>query len=262
MLLRPEHLKLWQMLSPCGSVCSLTRTATRTASRPPSRPWRMLWMTQVIHAHAACTEAAPPDRGPAALARSTEVVDVTKRAPPAARCAQGPAGQPGTWPPWLRPRGTCVGALISSLRQELTPARLRGRVESAYLFIESGAAAPGALVSGLLAAQLGLTAPFWLGGLIGLFLMVSAWPTFSAATVDSARRAITVGDRTTEFRSVCHATLRTSATRSMGSVLSSSSDRRRTSLREGHTPTPTSPCMPSVSEISPPWWRSFPQHAR
>jgi MFS family permease len=88
------------------------------------------------------------------------------------------------------------GALISSLRQELTPARLRGRVESAYRFVESGAAAPGALVGGLLAAQLGLTAPFWLGGITGLLLLAIAWPTFSPATVASARTAITVTDQT------------------------------------------------------------------
>ena len=86
------------------------------------------------------------------------------------------------------------GALISSLRQELTPARLRGRVESAYRFIESGAAAPGALVGGLLAAQLGLAAPFWLGGLLGLLLLISAWPTFSAATLASASRAVSGSD--------------------------------------------------------------------
>ena len=46
----------------------------------------------------------------------------------------------------------------------------------------------------LLAAQLGLVAPFWLGGLIGLLLLVSAWPIFSAATVASARRAAAGGD--------------------------------------------------------------------
>ena len=80
------------------------------------------------------------------------------------------------------------GALISSLRQELTPPRLRGRVESGYRFIDDGAAAPGALVGGTLAAQLGLTAPFWLGGLTGLLLLVGTWPTFSAARLASARR--------------------------------------------------------------------------
>ena len=88
------------------------------------------------------------------------------------------------------------GALISSLRQELTPARLRGRIESAYRFIESGAAAPGALVGGLLAAQLGLTAPFWLGSITGLLLLAIAWPTFSAATVAAARRASSDTGRT------------------------------------------------------------------
>jgi MFS family permease len=81
------------------------------------------------------------------------------------------------------------GALDSSLRQELTPPRLRGRVESAFRFIESGAAAPGALVGGLLAARLGLTAPFWLGAGIGLTLLVLVWSTFSNATVLAARKA-------------------------------------------------------------------------
>jgi MFS family permease len=79
------------------------------------------------------------------------------------------------------------GALDSSLRQELTPPRLRGRVESAYRFIESGAAAPGALVGGVLAAHLGLTAPFWLGAGVGALLLTGVWSTFSNATVVAAR---------------------------------------------------------------------------
>jgi MFS family permease len=81
------------------------------------------------------------------------------------------------------------GALISSLRQELTPPRLRGRVESAYRFVESGAAAPGALVGGALATHLGLTAPFWLGAGTGALLLVLVWSTFSNASVLAARRA-------------------------------------------------------------------------
>ena len=102
------------MFSLCGSVCSPACTATW----PPSRPWRLSWMTQVIHAHAACTEAAPPDRGPAALARRAEVVGTTKRAPPAARCGEGPAGQAATLAPGLRPRGTCVGARLIRRRAQ------------------------------------------------------------------------------------------------------------------------------------------------
>lgn len=81
------------------------------------------------------------------------------------------------------------GALLTSLRQELTPDRLRGRVASAYRLIEGGGAAPGALLGGLLAARFGLTAPFWLGAVAGALLIPFVWSTFSAAAVAGARRA-------------------------------------------------------------------------
>jgi MFS family permease len=80
------------------------------------------------------------------------------------------------------------GALLVSLRQELTPARLRGRVESAYRLLEHGGAAPGALLGGLLAAHLGLTAPFWFGAVTGVLLIPLVWSTFSDATVAAARK--------------------------------------------------------------------------
>jgi len=79
------------------------------------------------------------------------------------------------------------GGPENSLRQELTLPRLRGRVESVYRFIESGAAAPGALVGGILAAPLGLTAPFWLAAGVGALLLLLVWSTFSDATVLVAR---------------------------------------------------------------------------
>lgn len=82
------------------------------------------------------------------------------------------------------------GAVLTSLRQELTPVELRGRVEGAYRFLEYGGAAPGALLGGLLAARFGLTAPFWLGAVVGLFLLPFVWPVFSAATVAAARAAV------------------------------------------------------------------------
>jgi MFS family permease len=81
------------------------------------------------------------------------------------------------------------GALLSSLRQELTPDRLRGRVESVYRFIELGGAAPGALLGGLIAAQFGLTAPFWFGAIVGIILIPFVWSTFSEANVACARQA-------------------------------------------------------------------------
>ena len=48
-----------------------------------------------------------------------------------------------------------------SLRQELIPARLLGRVNSAYALFGFGSLALGAVAGGLLAARYGLTAPFW-----------------------------------------------------------------------------------------------------
>jgi MFS family permease len=81
------------------------------------------------------------------------------------------------------------GALLTSLRQELTPAGLRGRVESAYRLLEYGGAAPGALLGGLLAARFSLTAPFWLGAVTGALLIPLVWTTFSEATVTRARLA-------------------------------------------------------------------------
>jgi MFS family permease len=89
---------------------------------------------------------------------------------------------------------TVWGALLTSLRQELTPAGLRGRVESAYEFISAVGTAPGALFGGLLAARLGLTAPFWLGAIVGALLIPLVWPIFSDATIDMARREADADD--------------------------------------------------------------------
>ena len=79
------------------------------------------------------------------------------------------------------------GALLTSLRQELTPDRLRGRVGSVHALIEHGTAAPGALLGGLLAARFGLTAPFWLGAVAGALLLPFVWATFSEESVAAAR---------------------------------------------------------------------------
>jgi MFS family permease len=79
------------------------------------------------------------------------------------------------------------GALLASLRQELIPDRLRGRVESVYRLIEFGGAAPGALLGGLLATQFGLAAPFWLGAIVGALLIPFVWSIFSDAVVEGAR---------------------------------------------------------------------------
>jgi hypothetical protein len=79
------------------------------------------------------------------------------------------------------------GAVLTSLRQELTPPQLRGRVESVYRLLEYGGAVPGALLGGLLAARLGLAAPFWFAVITGIVVIPFAWPLFSATALAEAR---------------------------------------------------------------------------
>ena len=81
------------------------------------------------------------------------------------------------------------GAVLTALQQELTPDRLRGRVGSVHMLLEYGSAAPGALLGGLLATRFGLTAPFWLGAIVGAALIPFAWSAFSDANVRAARAA-------------------------------------------------------------------------
>lgn len=57
--------------------------------------------------------------------------------------------------------GTVWNVLTISLRQELIPERLLGRVFSAFRMVGFGGMASGALTSGLLAREFGLTVPFW-----------------------------------------------------------------------------------------------------
>lgn len=92
--------------------------------------------------------------------------------------------------PWLAGAAMAVfgfhslvwGALLVALRQEVTPDHLRGRVESAYRFLESGVAAPGALVGGLIAARFGLAAPFWINAVAALLLIPFVWRHFGPDT--------------------------------------------------------------------------------
>jgi hypothetical protein len=70
-----------------------------------------------------------------------------------------------------------------SLRQELIPGRLLGRVNSAYAVFSYG----GSSLGGLLAGRFGLTAPFWCGFVAVAILAVAAWPTLSGGRVRAAR---------------------------------------------------------------------------
>jgi MFS family permease len=74
-----------------------------------------------------------------------------------------------------------------SLRQELIPDRLLGRVNSAYALLAYGGASLGALLGGLLAGRFGLTAPFWAGFVVVTLLAAAAWPILSSSRVQAAR---------------------------------------------------------------------------
>ena len=75
-----------------------------------------------------------------------------------------------------------------SLRQELIPARLLGRVNSAYTLFGFGSLSLGAVAGGLLAARFGLTAPFWCSFAAMSLLTAACWPVLSTRAVAAARQ--------------------------------------------------------------------------
>jgi MFS family permease len=83
--------------------------------------------------------------------------------------------------------GMTWSVISISLRQELIPGRLLGRVNSAYAVFSYGGGSLGALLGGLLAGRFGLTAPFWCGFVAVAVLAVVAWPTLSSGRVRAAR---------------------------------------------------------------------------
>ena len=74
-----------------------------------------------------------------------------------------------------------------SLRQQIIPERLLGRVNSAYRLLGLGGMSVGALLGGILASGLGLTAPFWFASLSVAILVVFVWRILSNETVHLAR---------------------------------------------------------------------------
>jgi predicted MFS family arabinose efflux permease len=83
---------------------------------------------------------------------------------------------------------TTWSVISVSLRQELVPARLLGRVNSAYALFGYGALSLGAVAGGVLAARYGLTAPFWCSFAVMSLLTVACWPVLSGRAVAEARR--------------------------------------------------------------------------
>lgn len=76
----------------------------------------------------------------------------------------------------------------SSLRQSLTPPELLGRVHSAYRLVTNSGMLLGAVLGGVLARYLGLTAPFWLGFVALSGVAVLVWRPLSTAGSPTGRR--------------------------------------------------------------------------
>lgn len=74
-----------------------------------------------------------------------------------------------------------------SLRQQIIPERLLGRVNSAYRLLGLGGMSVGALLGGVLARGFGLTAPFWFASASVAILILFVWPIINNRTVAEAR---------------------------------------------------------------------------
>lgn len=65
----------------------------------------------------------------------------------------------------------------TTVRQRAVPSSLLGRVTSVHMLANRGGLVIGALIGGLLALQLGLTAPFWFGFAGSAIMLVLIWRT-------------------------------------------------------------------------------------
>ncbi len=82
-----------------------------------------------------------------------------------------------------------VWSVISvSLRQRITPGNLLGRVNSAYMVFSAGSVSIGALLGGVLASFLGLTAPFWFSFAAVSILAALIWRILDNDAINSARQ--------------------------------------------------------------------------
>lgn len=73
------------------------------------------------------------------------------------------------------------GVITASLRQRLVPNHLLGRIGSVYALLETGGAALGTLIGGLLAGVWGLTTPFAAAAVATAVILAVAWRPIAAA---------------------------------------------------------------------------------
>jgi predicted MFS family arabinose efflux permease len=83
---------------------------------------------------------------------------------------------------------TLWNVTVVSLRQELVPDRLRGRVAGASRLVTWGVQPLGALAGGLLASAFGLRAPFAFAVVVLAAAAVIAWIELTPQTIETAKR--------------------------------------------------------------------------
>ena len=74
-----------------------------------------------------------------------------------------------------------------SLRQQVVPERLLGRVNSAYLLFSIGSLSVGALLGGVLARGFGIIAPFWFSFVVVAILAALIWRGLDNSAIEKAR---------------------------------------------------------------------------
>ncbi|TNH29776.1 MFS transporter [Micromonospora orduensis] len=67
------------------------------------------------------------------------------------------------------------GVTVTSVRQRVVPAHLRGRVGSVYALLDLGGAALGSLLGGLFASAWEITTPFWIAAVAMAAIAALAW---------------------------------------------------------------------------------------
>ena len=99
--------------------------------------------------------------------------------------------------------GTTVWNTVTvSLRQRIVPAKLFGRVNSAYRWLVWGSISLGAALGGVVAREFGLRAPFFVGagfGAIALISLSSSITPSSMANMTRARLHATLDDTPTSI---------------------------------------------------------------
>lgn len=82
--------------------------------------------------------------------------------------------------------GSLWSIVNASLRQRLTPPHMLGRVGSTNLFIAAGGNCIGALLGGVVASTVGITAPYWVGFAVAVLVSAATWRVFNRTDVAAA----------------------------------------------------------------------------